>query len=117
MSNQSNEKCVQDDNYIFGSKLGKIFNTTPQIFILRSMMGSLAGLVLADIGMVIYAFFFSKWDLWLKILSSISGIFGACLMIGILIMTFQQYKTYLQISNLQKDLVQVLNQTGGIQNG
>jgi hypothetical protein len=92
----------KEDNYIFGSSLGNKMMGVSQIFILRSIIASLSLLVLADLAGSIYAIFFTDISMFMKIVSAISGIFGAILMSAIVIMTFQQYKTFIEIDKVKK---------------
>ena len=94
--NQTPEK----ENYIFGQKLGSNMMKTPQKFILEATMMSLVFITLGSLAGCIYGVFFSELSLFWKIVSGVSGTFGAILMIMVLITTFQSYKALIDVEKI-----------------
>ena len=94
--NRAFKRESDESNYIFGKKLGNKMNSTPQKFILESMLMSLTFIILTGIASSFYSIFFTEIDLVYKIIIGISGFFGAIFMTMILITTFIQYRQLME---------------------
>ena len=66
---------------------------------------SMLSMTLMSVGLIvsiIYAMFFMDIPMWFKVVTAINGLLGVVFMWGYIIMTYQQYLSYMQFVELQQ---------------
>jgi len=91
------------NNYIFPNVMANAMSRmTPKLQMESSMMSMffmMIGLILT----CIYSMFYLDIELWFKIVVVINGFFGIIFMFSYLASTFQSYKTYCDVQDMQKE--------------
>lgn len=82
-------------------------NAMSKVDMRTQLEASMMSMTLIMIGMlisVVYFIFFFNFALWYRIVLAINGIAGFIFLSSFLITTFQQYQSYLQAIEFQKEL-------------
>lgn len=83
----------------FANAMSKIDQRTQYESAMLSMTLMSLGLIIS----VIYAIIYTQMATWFKVITAINGLLGVIFMWGYVIMTYQQYLSYMQFVELQKD--------------
>jgi len=90
-------------NYIFGNTLGKgmakVSQRTQYEASLMSMVFILIGIVI----MAIWTIFFTNFSIFIKIMTGINALAAWVFLSSMIITTFQQYQSYLQVMGIMND--------------
>jgi hypothetical protein len=105
------------NNYIFGDLLGKAMS---KIDLRTQLEASMMSMSLMAFGLIItmtYLITYMDFPTWYKITLAINGLAGIVFMWSFLITTFQQYKSYMEVIEFQKQEKQSLENDlkGGMQ--
>jgi len=90
-------------NYIFGNTLGKgmakVSQRTQYEASLMSMVFILIGIVI----MAIWTIFFTNFSIFIKIMTGINALAAWVFLSSMIITTFQQYQSYLQVMGIMNE--------------
>lgn len=91
-------------NYIFPEKLGNKMASVPVRTQLEASMMSMVFILIGMILMGVYFSIYAAWPWYIKILFVINLIAGAGMMLSYLVTTFQQYRTVMEVIEVQKEI-------------
>lgn len=90
-------------SYIFPNFLGSFMSKVDMRTQLEASMLSMTLMMFGLIITVIYIFIYTDFQLWYKIFLILNGLAGVTFMSSFVITTFQQYRSYMEITEYQKE--------------